>query len=90
MLQRLPTIDALYEKGILIVENEAGCMHCSAALENATYLFLLCPIAWHTCVSVLKWFGFVFPIPETVCQLSVQITLGTGKLYHRHLLGHIF
>jgi hypothetical protein len=39
------------------------CSFCSYDVEDASYLFVSCPVAFSTWIDLLKWLGVVYAIP---------------------------
>ncbi|GAU32090.1 hypothetical protein TSUD_152950 [Trifolium subterraneum] len=80
LLGRLPTRRNLARRRVIIDDGEAvGCVWCGGASESENHLFSTCVTAWLVWAKILRWFGLVSVLPDSISSLIESFLLCFGK-----------
>jgi hypothetical protein len=67
LLEKLPTRDSLFIKGVITNVLDRGCVLCCNHVETTTHIFLQCPASNSVWVHIFKWMGLT-PIMNASVQ----------------------
>jgi hypothetical protein len=81
LLEKLPTKDALYNKGIITNMLERCCVFCLNELEDINHIFFICTVSSQIWSKVFRWMG-VNPI--SFVNITNHFTLFGGLLKGGH------
>ncbi|CAJ2634610.1 unnamed protein product [Trifolium pratense] len=89
LLGKLPTREALYNKGVITNNHERSCVFCFNVAEDIPHMFFNCNVTKQIWCKIFKWMGTRFcsatDVPNHLIQFGVLIT-GSNNERFRHII----
>jgi hypothetical protein len=89
LLKKLPTREALFDKGIIINSTEKRCVFCSNHDESIFHVFIQCNYSSTVWRKILTWMGLNFINSTSVQQhfiLFGELIKSKANKKHRHII----